>query len=207
MGAWLTRRLQRVAARDIKVLVLGLTGAGKTRFLDAFDLTAELGWERRPTCGTHVVNVDVHRNCTLHLMEVGGTVPNAYADNLLPSHDALYYIVDATAPLHEVYASKQRLFGLMLKLPADVPVCIVFNVPPPPQKSLYDGCPKTVRQRRQYRQLTRQQLLRIFQLRGLRARGVRSISTLYLTYEEVRPVERMFQWTESTATSRPTGGD
>jgi hypothetical protein len=186
---WVARKEGGARAPEaVRVMVVGDKGAGKTYFLDSFDPAMEPAMTRRPTNGFHDVTFE-HMRRAVSMKELGGGTQMLLnlAERMALDHDVIYYFVDVTQPLYAVYAAKQRFLKMLLSLPSDAPLCLVFNVPPPPVQ--YGVLPPA----RPYRALSSAEARRVFQVKSLRGRC--GVSTLYLTYDDATPVEQLLDWT------------
>ena len=201
MGSLLSRLFSPSANNSVvvRILVLGEAGTGKTHFIDSLDVYSEPGFTRVPTVGYHDVTFK-HGKAAVTLRELGGTTPSlaAHMERMLGDHEVVYYFVDVTRSLGDLYETKQRFMYMLMNMDSKVPVCLVLNAPPPPVESCYDG---VMTNRRPYRAYSRSTIKRIFQISSLRAG--REISTLYLTYDSHAPIEKLLSWSTARATPSP----
>lgn len=104
--------------KPIRVLLVGLSGVGKTHFLDTLVYNADT--TKQPTTGFYEV---VHQGVCF--IEYGGSVVNTVLHT--EPFDAVVYIVcGETFSKQQLLQAKSHLLGTLSKFP-DIPLCIIIK--------------------------------------------------------------------------------
>lgn len=108
-------------SRPLEVLVIGLSNAGKTHFLDMFHFGPDC--TKRPTNGLHQVSVD-----GINLTEFGGSIHWAAIYRASKKrYDALYLIVNGQGTQEHVMESNNALLMMMEEMPPHIPVAVIWH--------------------------------------------------------------------------------
>lgn len=111
-------------SKNIKVLVLGLTNAGKTHFIDMFQFGPDS--TKFPTFG-YYETVYSFEGYNFTLTEYGGTME---WDKMITirndSFDCIYMIIDATSGIERIMESNSALLMICQHL-KNIPVAILWN--------------------------------------------------------------------------------
>ncbi len=112
------------SSSTIRVLVVGLTGSGKTHFLDLLSEECAAG---RPTIGYHEVTY-TYEGCRFIFTEYGGSVDweKLIQMDTGPPFDCMYMIVREE---NGTFSSANNALLMMASLlPINVPIAVVWNV-------------------------------------------------------------------------------
>jgi hypothetical protein len=101
----------------INILVIGLSGVGKTHFLDLFNGASNL--MKKPTNGFY----EATYNNEFHFVEYGG---KSSWDHLFHNYDVIYMLIDNEYTQEQLLEARSAMLMMCLKLP-DIPLVVIFK--------------------------------------------------------------------------------
>lgn len=100
----------------IHIIVIGLSGVGKTHFLDLFNYASDLS--KRPTLGYYEAKWD-----KFHMVEYGGKTSWDY---LFHDYDIIYMIINDDYTIEKLLEAKSAMLMMCHKLPGK-PLVVIFK--------------------------------------------------------------------------------
>lgn len=111
-------------ATTLRVLVIGLSKAGKTHFLDMFHFGNDT--TKFPTFGYHETTCR-HDRYTVHLVEYGGSIDwSSLLKTQQKSFDAFYLVINSETTLEGIMESNNALLMVAEEIPGSC--AIVWNI-------------------------------------------------------------------------------